>query len=365
MPSCLDRYFVARNVGRWVLLPHPIGFLPTRPASKGTRLSRPKQALKPARARRPAGSSREVSSLTAFDRLKRAVKVLWALAWHLGLGPVVKAFRQSRPGLRILLYHRVSREPGGELAVTPEALDRQLRLVLASGRRIVPLSQVPALLRTGVRGSSPSDTLSSDSLDRLVVLTFDDGYLDNLTQALPVLRRHGVPAAVFVPTTFPGSDRPFPWMADLGVDEDRDPESRPLSWDELRELAARGVEIHSHGLSHADLTHLPPAEVRDEMLVSAGVIEREIGRRPTAFCYPFGFFAAEVVSLAAGTGYEMACTCRPGVNDGATPLHLLRRTMVETTDTPAVFRARLDGAFDRPFPSGPKNLLKGMLGRRR
>lgn len=287
--------------------------------------------------------------LSLYLRVKRLLKVIWVCLWHLGhrLG-VVPDRRPQGPMVRILFYHRISDRPctrGSELEVTPSAFARQLDSLANSGWRLVPLSAVPRLL-TG-----------AGKAGRYLAITFDDGYRDNVTAALPILRRYRAPAAFFVTTGFISTGRSYPWVCSANID----PESLPLTWDEICELKAAGCEIHSHGVTHRDLRALAAREAAQEMNDSCEEVHQKTGTRPSGFCYPFGHWTSTMTELVAEAGYELACTCEPGLNHSHTPRHALRRTVIQTSDTLAVFEAKLDGAFDWRVPRFIASPLKSLL----
>lgn len=144
----------------------------------------------------------------------------------------------------ILMYHSVADptdDPYG-ITVSPERLDEQLRLL---GRRGLTGVGVGALLRARAEGRARG----------LVGLTFDDGYRDFTDHALPLLRRHGCTATVFVLPGRPGGENA--WDA-LG------PRKPLLSEDGVRAAAAAGMEIGSHGLCHQDITAVTDDELREE-----------------------------------------------------------------------------------------------------
>jgi peptidoglycan/xylan/chitin deacetylase (PgdA/CDA1 family) len=136
---------------------------------------------------------------------------------------------------------------------------------------------------------------------RPVVLTFDDGFTDFADAALPVLQAHGFPATLFVPTGYVGATARF--LSDCGE------EHRPvLSWSQLRDLAADGVEVASHSHSHPQLDRVPPADARDEARRSKCLLEDNLGRGVAGFAYPFGYWnrSARAAVAAAGFGYGCA-----------------------------------------------------------
>jgi peptidoglycan/xylan/chitin deacetylase (PgdA/CDA1 family)/GT2 family glycosyltransferase len=142
-----------------------------------------------------------------------------------------------------------------------------------------------------------------------VVLTFDDGYLDNLEVALPLLRRFDVRATVFVVTSLMDQQNGWDSSGELTT-------RRLLSWDDARALRDAGIEIASHTDHHPHLTHLTPDEVDAELRTSAEQIAAALGEAPRTFAYPYGDYDEAVRDRVAGNGYAAACTVRPGL---ATP----------------------------------------------
>ena len=135
-------------------------------------------------------------------------------------------------------------------------LQRRLEVLRRLDCSVLPLGEALARL---YRGELPP---------RAVALTFDDGYFDFKARALPLLRRFGYPATVYVTTGLIG--KPNPWMA---------PESgaRMMTVDELCELAAAGFEIGAHTVTHPDLSRLGYEECAREMRESRDALERELG----------------------------------------------------------------------------------------
>jgi peptidoglycan/xylan/chitin deacetylase (PgdA/CDA1 family) len=290
------------------------------------------------------------------------------------------------------MYHRVDvereRPPYDPvlLSATPEAFDEQMRLVAAEYE---PLS-VDALLdvRAGRRALP----------ERAVVVTFDDGYLDFGEHAWPALRRHGVPATLFVPTSFPDAAPDGFWwdrlyrafdatrrtdvlrtpvgMFALARVEDRYASCRALTeaikavphaeamqivdtvadelgaapvsasvlgWDDLRALAAEGVAVAPHSRSHPMLDQLPLDQLDDEIAGSRRDIEQRIGVCPAVFCYPAGQNSPAVVDAVRAADFDVAFTTEVGVNDVRDANWLtLRRVNVSPRVTPTVLRALLN-----------------------
>ncbi|MEV0171940.1 polysaccharide deacetylase family protein [Streptomyces sp. NPDC050803] len=192
----------------------------------------------------------------------------------------------------VAMYHSVgdcSDDPY-RITVTPDRLDEQLARL---GRR-------------GLRGVSMADLLAARARGEgrdLVGLTFDDGYADFLAGALPVLRRHGCGATLFV---LPGR---------LGGDNAWDPlgPRKPLlTADGIRRAAEAGIEIGSHGLTHVDLTKADDARLRAETAESRALLSELISAPVTGFCYPYGTVDQRAVDAVRDAGYAYGCAIDPG-----------------------------------------------------
>jgi peptidoglycan/xylan/chitin deacetylase (PgdA/CDA1 family) len=247
-----------------------------------------------------------------------------------GLARAAARGREPGPGLRVLTYHRVNDvHPRDRLSVTTHAFGGHMEALARSGRPVVSLDRALDALR-GAAVLPPG----------AVALTFDDGFGDNRTEALPVLDRFGFPATFFVVTGLMGS------RATLERYRGCCEADRMLGWDEVRDLRARGHAIGGHGRTHRELATLSPDEVRAEAVACARDIEEQVGERPRHFCYPRGSENAAVRRIVGEAGFETACTVRPGPNPAGTELLALRRTEVSGGDTLEDFRLKLAGGFD-------------------
>jgi peptidoglycan/xylan/chitin deacetylase (PgdA/CDA1 family) len=201
------------------------------------------------------------------------------------------------------------------VTVTPRRFERHLRWLADRGLRGVGIAE---LLRAQAAGEAR----------RLVGLTFDDGYDDFRRNALPLLVAHGHRATVFVLPGRLGGDNV--WDA-LG------PRKRLLDAAGVREVAASGMEIGSHGLFHRDLTALPPAALAAEARDSRSRLEDLTGTSPAGFCYPYGAVDAAARRAVRDAGYEYACAVDPGASAGA---YALPRTYAGQADTGPRLRAK-------------------------
>jgi murein biosynthesis integral membrane protein MurJ len=244
-----------------------------------------------------------------------------------------RAFRLRagrEPGLRVLTYHRVNdAHPRDRLSVHPRAFAEQMEVLARSGRPVIPLAEALSALR----GAVPLP-------DGAVSLTFDDGFEDNATEALPLLDRFGLKATFFIVTGCVGSSATLERYGGCCAAD------HVLDWDEVRELLARGHAIGGHGRTHRELATLPLAEVRAEVDGCRRDIEGQTGQRARLFCYPRGSENAAVRRIVAEAGFEAACTVRPGPNAPGGDLLALRRTEISGHDTLTDFRLKLEGGFD-------------------
>lgn len=244
--------------------------------------------------------------------------------------PLTNLLETRWPGLRILMYHRVTASRQfDQLVVSPERFEEQMS-ALARSRRVVALHDGLQALRSG--------TLQQP----LVAVTFDDGYLDNLESAAPILARHAIPATVFVTTRFCEQAAVHPrYAAAAGAHRVH------LDWDELRTLAAiPGLEIGSHTVSHPYLQTLSRDAAWEEIAGSRELLERGLGRPVRLFCYPSGDLGERECRLVREAGYEAAVSVAPGCNRRGTDAFQLRRTEVTQRDDPQAFALKLSGAFD-------------------
>ena len=266
--------------------------------------------------------------------------------------------------LTILVYHRVLVEPDplrqGEAVA--EVFDQEMRF-LSKHFAVLPLLEAVSLLK---QGALPK---------RACCITFDDGYADNLTVALPILKRYDLPVTVFVATGYLDgqrmfndavidaiarsersqldlreldlgqhpletlSDRQKAVVAILGKFRYRAPEAREralpqffelvacgpllagtmLSRDQVRDLAGQGVEIGGHTVTHPILTSVDDARVKDEMMKGKQQLEDLIGKQVKVFAYPNGQpqkdYAMRHVAMVSEVGFEVAVTTARGVSN--------------------------------------------------
>jgi peptidoglycan/xylan/chitin deacetylase (PgdA/CDA1 family) len=188
------------------------------------------------------------------------------------------------------------------------------------------------LHRLGIRGVSVRELLDCPggaARGPRVGLTFDDGYQDFLTGALPVLTRYGFTATVFVVAGGLGGANHWDYPAG--------PRKPLLTPRQVREVVQAGMEIGSHGLRHVRLLTLPGPQLREEVEHSRQVLARLTGREVAGFCYPYGAAGAREVAAVRAAGYGYGCIGPP------TELacrHALQRIYVGDRDNAARLAAK-------------------------
>jgi len=210
----------------------------------------------------------------------------------------------------ILMYHNVCEPPAQirthrALYVTPRRFAAQMRLLKHLGYTGLSMSQAMPYLR-------------GDRTGRVVAITFDDGYRDNLDNALPELQRHGFTATCYAVSGQLGQHNA--WDADvLGV-------RKPIMVaGELRRWCGAGMEIGAHTKSHPHLTQCDARTLRDEIAGSRHALEDAVGASVSQFCYPYGDHDDAVVEAVREAGFAAAVTTRRGrARVGQDPLRLPR-----------------------------------------
>jgi len=232
------------------------------------------------------------------------------------------------------MYHKVNDIPDNPVTVSTSLFDEQMAQLRELGYLAVGLDAVVAHYTRG-EPLPPGATL----------ITFDDGYRDNLENALPVLRKHGYPAVLFVPIGHVGESRPLPHEERLTAQGIR---NRTMDWGELRELEAEGVRIECHGISHRPVAALELDEAAREIVVSKLRLEEALGRPVKAFAYVKGseaHYKPVHLSLVRQAGYELGFTSVSGANGPRSDRFRLRRYNVEPYP-PRTFELVLQGACD-------------------
>jgi peptidoglycan/xylan/chitin deacetylase (PgdA/CDA1 family) len=261
--------------------------------------------------------------------------------------PVTRLFGlKSRPRVPILMYHSISENlfakshPYYQINTSPNVFARQMRWLRRNGYRTMNLTEMLAAMETG------------QDLSKTVVITFDDGYQDFYTDALPVMKQCGFTATIFLAT-----DRIQDWAVRIeGADY--------LTWREVRELHAEGIHFGSHTVTHPDLRSLEPEQIDYELGYSKETIEQKLGVQVESFSYPFAFpeedrdFTHFLSDALENHGFENGVSTILGRAGRKGNKFFLPRLPVNSWDDARLLRAKLEGGYD--WLHWPQWLYKSM-----
>jgi O-antigen/teichoic acid export membrane protein/peptidoglycan/xylan/chitin deacetylase (PgdA/CDA1 family) len=223
-----------------------------------------------------------------------------------------------------LCYHSVSADGPPPLCVTPETFERQLAALRRWGYASGDLAALHGLAEGRRLGAQH------------VFLTFDDGFRDNFSEALPLLDRYGFKALVFLVPPLVDSAAPLAWP-EIGIWRDRYPGVlRSLSWSEVEAMADAGIEFGSHTLTHPSLPALDDERLRQELVESRARIKDRLGACE-AVAYPFGAWDVRVGAAAIDAGYTFGFTLPYGSESvgwqrGATTMSIPRIPITAADD---------------------------------
>ncbi len=237
--------------------------------------------------------------------------------------------RDRRPGLVVLLYHRVGGGSRSEIDMPVSVFERQIRY-LRRQYRIVSLNDVQIGARWAAGGTHQD----------VIAITFDDGCAETYDFVYPILRWYGISATVYVPAMYLEEQRPFDFGAYRHMDSTRRP--RPLSWHQVAEMVRSNVfTIGAHTYTHADLSRMSVDKAKSELEDCDRLIESRLGFRPRHFAYPWGRWAPAIQPLVVSR-YETVTLGGPGKNPFiALDPSRLWRYPVNQSDGFWLFRARL------------------------
>ena len=230
----------------------------------------------------------------------------------------VSWLRPPADGLRVLMYHAIGAPALGDtlglFSLSPERFRQHMALLAGWQQGRIVDFDAAALSGAGCR----------------VAITFDDGYLDNLEVAAPILGELGLPFTVFVTSEF----------VRLG-------KTGFLSPDALRALAALpGAQIGAHGANHVALTQCDQATLRNELTSSRHYLEDVLGREVRTLAYPYGAANRRVRDAALAAGYQLGACSLAGINSLERDPLLLARTEIVSFDSARVFAQKLHGDWD-------------------
>lgn len=184
--------------------------------------------------------------------------------------------------IAVLYYHSVQDMPGSSAVVSPIQFAEQMQYLADNGYRPLTMAEFSDIMEG--KAAAP---------DKPVLLTFDDGYVDNHSTVMPLLKKLGFPATVFMSP---------------GVMDDK----RFITWEQAKDLRDNGWDVLPHGMTHPYLTKLTPEEQAVEILEARKQIEEQLGVTADVFCYPYGQYNNATLKILADNGFRYAFTIEQG-----------------------------------------------------
>jgi peptidoglycan/xylan/chitin deacetylase (PgdA/CDA1 family) len=241
----------------------------------------------------------------------------------------------AKRSLPVLMYHSISDtvetgvSPYYKTNTSPARFEQQMHWLTEAGFRSVDLEEGVRIARRGI-----------EKQEKIVVITFDDGFRDFYDLAFPVLKKSGHTATMFLTTAF------------LGDKRQSFKNKECLTWQEVRELRAAGIRFGSHTVNHPVLYKSSWREIVNELEASKENLERALREKITSFAYPYAFpqhdrqFVEKFRELLTQLGYQSCATTVIGrVQTGDDPF-CLKRLPVNDDDDQTLFLAKLNGAYD-------------------
>ncbi|WP_025177963.1 polysaccharide deacetylase family protein [Leptospira kirschneri] len=224
----------------------------------------------------------------------------------------------SGGGVPVLCYHHLAPQGGpmGGYNLHPNLLEEQFKFLKAAGYQTVRLDEFYSY----INGKKPSDFP-----DKPILLTFDDGSKTHWEVLVPLLKKYGFTASIFIYPSIISSGKKY-----------------YMTWDQLNNALDSGVlDLGSHTLYHPKLPTMSRALIRKQLLESKQILETKTGRKVIDLAYPFGLFDPRVIEEAKAIGYRMAFTVNPGKNLPGTPVYNIHRSLVPWGQSQSAFNSIL------------------------
>jgi peptidoglycan/xylan/chitin deacetylase (PgdA/CDA1 family) len=191
---------------------------------------------------------------------------------------------------------------------------------------------------------------------KAVVITFDDGYKNNYTNAFQILRQYNFPATIFLATDYIGTNQIFPWLESLSGNNQKIKENwLHLSWNEIAKMNQNNVAFGSHTCTHSNIRLIDKNTLIDEIKRSKSTIEDNINKKIGLFSYPFSFpkyrkayqsIIRESRYTLQKNGFSGACTTIIGTNSLGSDPFCLKRIQITNTDNIFHFKAKIEGDYN-------------------
>jgi len=220
----------------------------------------------------------------------------------------------------IILYHRIDISPiNSQYYVPPAKFEEEMKLLHDWGYTTITTELLIKAITEG-----------ADLPPRPLLITFDDGHLNNYTTAFPIMKKYGFTGVLYIVANY------------MGVDQ-------YMNADQIKEMASAGWEVGSHGISHSDLTALEPYRQRYEVVESRTLLEEKLGVPVLTIAYPFGISNSGVIDYAHFAGYVGGMSLGFTYDQGVSNLYTLQRRDIKGTYDVKQFAAFLPWQGDPIF----------------
>ena len=195
----------------------------------------------------------------------------------------------------ILAYHSISNSRRDNLTVNALEFEMQLDWLKSNNYQKISLNDLPV----------------SNTKNKMLIITFDDGYEDNYSIAFPLLMKYGFNATIFITADYTGTDHIFWWDKNKIGKYGEKNDFRLLDWNQVSEMKDCGIEFGSHTNKHRLLTDLSEKQARFEIEESKIKISRSIGSNVYSFCYPAGRLNDSIINMVKEAGYKCGVITAP------------------------------------------------------
>jgi peptidoglycan/xylan/chitin deacetylase (PgdA/CDA1 family) len=225
---------------------------------------------------------------------------------------------RKKPHRIVLFYHSVKKDDITSFKTQISYLAGKCKVVKAS-----------EILTASINGDNP-----------VVAITFDDAFVNVFENALPVLKKHRLPATIFVPTGNLGQSPKWD-IPQTSMDKN----DVVMNEKQLMEFNKSGFELLSHTVSHCVLTELDDDTLKDELSNSKSALEKMLGREIGGISYPHGEYNSKVCNAAKKTGYKLGFTIEPAIVNASTDPMRIGRVIVSPHDSLFQFKLKVAGAY--------------------
>jgi peptidoglycan/xylan/chitin deacetylase (PgdA/CDA1 family) len=239
--------------------------------------------------------------------------------------------RRAKNKAIVLVYHNIGIPPRNgkllSLYVTPRMFSFQMWYLKTAGFKVVSLHEILSFVNGWIAD------------EKLVALTFDDGYGDFFDNAYPVLKRYGYPSTVFLVSDLIGKENLWDYK-ELNI------KKRLLNRDKIIEMKDNSVVFGSHTRTHPFLSKLSTQEIEDELFGSKSALENILSQPVKFLCYPYGNYDERTVAVAKRAGYLGAMTMNRGLIHKGDDPYKIRRSFIRLNTHSLLFMIKLHSRYE-------------------